>query len=136
MWGIGRDHGEEGFPLSLALGHPVAGSVHEDIGAVAVGLFKAAAIPEGWVVVLVAWGITAASRESLSNAAAAVDQHVVEPASFWQVSVFITEVPLAEDPGGVAGLPEYIGQGDCIEPKAFPLKNGVGDSIAKLVPAR
>ena len=73
VWGIGRDHGEEGFPLSLALGHPVAGSVHEDIGAVAVGLFKAATIPEGWVVVLVAWGITAASRESLPNAAAAVN---------------------------------------------------------------
>ncbi len=31
---------------------------------------------------------------------------------------------------------KYIGQGDCIEPKAFPLKNGVSDSIAKLVPAR
>ena len=73
MWGIGRDHGEEGFSLSLALGHPVAGSVHEDIGAVAVGLFKAATIPEGWVVVLVAWGITAASRESLPNAATAVN---------------------------------------------------------------
>jgi hypothetical protein len=86
-------------------------------------------------VVLVAWGIAATPREGLPNATTAVNEHSVEPASFWQVSVFITEVPLAEDPGGIAGLPEYIGQGDRIEPKAFPLKDGVGDSIAKLVPA-
>jgi hypothetical protein len=45
-------------------------------------------------------------------------------------------VPFSEDPGGVACRAEHIGQGDRIEPKAFPFKDGVGDSIAKLVPAR
>ena len=130
---IGRDHGEEGFPLSAAFGHPIAGPIEEDVGAIPARFLEGAAVPESGIVVLIAWGIAATPREGLTDATAAMDQHPVEPALFRQVSVFITQVPFAENPGGVACRAEYFGQGHRIEPKAFPLEDGVGHSIAEFM---
>jgi hypothetical protein len=50
------------------MGHPFPGPVHEDIGAVAAGLFEAASVPEDRIVVLIVGGIAATPREGLPDA--------------------------------------------------------------------
>ena len=64
-----------------------------------------------------------------------MDENLVESAVFRAVGFLVTEVPFAEDAGGVAGGLENLGQGDSFQGHPFPLEDGVGDAVLELVPA-
>src|SRR4051812_1111276 len=82
---------------------PAQGLPEEDVGAVAPGLLELAVMQEDRVEVGVARSVTAAARITLADAAAAVDEHLIEAAFVRPVIGLITKVPFAEDAGGVSG---------------------------------
>ena len=132
---VGRDTGEEGASAAGPF-HPRNGLSEEHVGAVAAGLHEAAVVEDGGIEVGVFRGVAAGTGEGLADAAAAVDEDLVESAAIGLVGGFIAEVPFPEDAGGVAGGAKDVGEGDGGWREAFAFEDGVGDAVAEFVSAR
>jgi len=84
----------------------------------------------------IAGRVAATAGESLPDAPATVNEHLVEAAPVRLVFRLVAQVPLAEDARAVAGALEHLRECRGIEREPLPLVNGVGDSITELVPSR
>ena len=114
---------------------PSQGLLEEDIGAIAFGRDELAVVIDHRVEILVARRIAAGAGIGLPDAAAAVDEHLVEAALVGPILGFVAEMPLAEHPGRVAGLLEHRWQRHRIEPEPFAFEDRVRDAVVELMAA-
>ena len=90
---------------------------------------------DGRVEVAVAGHVAAAAAGvDLADAAAAVDEHLVEAALAGPAVRLVAQVPLAEDAGPVAGRPEELGEGGGLGRQPLALADRVRHAVFELVP--
>ena len=135
MGGIGRHVAEEWRVVLTLQIDPVERCVEEHVGAVALRLHERAVALDHRVEVGVAGRVATAARKRLPDPAAAMDEDAIEPALPRLIGVLITEVPLAEDAGRVAGGFQDLWQRRRREREPLPLQDRVRHARAELVPA-
>jgi hypothetical protein len=108
----------------------------ENVGAITFGLFEPAVVPDGGVKIGVARRVAATARVGLPDAARAVDEHFIESAPVGLISVFVAQMPLAENTRGVAGGLQHLRQRHRFEAQPLALVDGVRDAGAEFVAAR
>ncbi len=132
--GVGGDVAVKRRPALLRL-DPAFGLAEKDVGAVAGGLDEPVVVQDDRVEVVVARSVAAAARIALADAAAAVDELLVEAATDRLEGRLVAQVPLAEDAGAVAGGLQDARDGHGLRIEALALEDGVGDAVAEFVTA-
>ena len=65
-----------------------------------------------------------------------MDENFVEAAPVGLILGFVAKVPFTKDTGSVAGLLQLLGQGRRPKGQPLALKDGMGNPVLELVPAR
>jgi hypothetical protein len=133
---VGRQVAEEGLARFAAGVDPREGAVEENVGAEALGPLEGAVVADHGVEIVVVRHVAAGARIGLADAAAAMDEDLVEAPPAGLVGVFVAEVPLAEDARGVARRLERLREGEGLEAHALALEDRVGHPGIELVPSR
>ena len=126
MRGVGRQVREE-RPVPIGFDEPHR-AVEPDVGAVARVLLGLAVVPVGVVEVVVAPEV-----RRLADAAAAVDQDLLESAILRPEGVVVAEVPFAEDARAVAPRREDIRHRHLVAAEQRPAQDRVPDARAVAV---
>src|SRR6185369_17206098 len=108
----------------------------KDVRAVAFGRDEAAVFQNDRIEIRIARRIAATAGIRLPDATAPVNERVIETAMVRLIRGLIAEMPLAKNPGGVARLPQHLGDGRGVGRQPLALENRVRDAVAELVPAR
>ncbi len=114
--------------------NPVERALEEDVGAETPGLDERAVVQDHRVEVRVARRVAATAGVGLADPASPVDEDLVEAASVGLVCLFIAEVPLAEDAGGVARILEHLDDRGRVETEPLAFVDRVRYARAKFVP--
>ena len=75
-----------------------------------------------------------AREQGLADAAGAVDQRLIKTVAVRLVWFLISQVPLAEDTGRVAGGLEHLWKRGCLERHPFAFEDGMSDAIFHRMP--
>ena len=124
----------EGLPAFYAL-DPLRRLREKDIGAVAFGLLELAVVFDERGEIRVARRVAARAGVVLADAAAAVDEDLVEAASLRLILVLVAEVPFAKHACGVTDGLQHLRQRDGVERHALAFQDGVGHAVLEFVPA-
>ena len=130
---VRRHVGEERPALPGGLLHELERGVEVDVRAVAGRLLAVSVAKQHRVRVP---ALAAGRVGGLADAAAAVNQALLEALVHRAHRVGVAQVPLAEDAGGVAGVPELLGDGDLLRLHHRPADVGVDGAGAVVVAAR
>ncbi len=121
--GVGGYVGEKRLGAVLVGQDETLGVVEKDVGAepgrrLGLGVVEVGAVKVGVVPKI----------RRLAHAAAAVAQHLIEPAIFGPEGVVVAQVPFAEHPGHVAAVLEVLGQGHLVFADHGAAHDGVPDA--------
>ena len=133
--GVGRDTGEERTIGFLGRFDPARGLGKKDIGAEAGGFRERAVVADDGIEVGVAGDIAAGAGIGLADAAAAVDEDLVEAAGAGLIGGFVAEMPFPKNAGGVTGGFQDLSEGGGVESEALAFEDGVGDAVFEFVTA-
>ena len=103
--------------------------LEEYVRAVSLGLYEAAIALDDRIKVAGAGCIALRARVHLTDTTRAMNESFVKATIARLVCVFVTEMPLAEDPGCVARGFEYLRDGRCLECHSITLQDGVRDPV-------
>lgn len=130
---VGGDVGEEGGVLIFLFLDPTEGGSEEEIGAVSLGFNEGAVVANDGVEVFVPGRVGTGAFVGLADAACAVDEDFVKATFVGLVGIFVTEVPLAKNAGGVACGFKHLGEDGGVERHALAFEDGVGDAVLERV---
>ena len=90
-------------------------------------------MPDDWIIVGITGHIGATAVVSLTNSAGSMDEGLVESAIVRLIGVFVTQMPLSKDSGGVSRLLQHLGQSHCIQSEPFTFEDCVRDTVTQRV---
>ena len=133
---VGGDICEEGFAGFLGLLDPSHSRGKKEVSAVAFSFHKGAVVADRGIKVFVSGDVGTGALVSLPDTSSTVDKDFIESALVGLVGFFITEMPLAENSGGVAGRFQNLGKYRGIKRHALAFEDGVCDAILKRMASR
>ena len=133
--GVGGDIGEEGLARFPASVDPPGRLLVENIRAVPLRLHEGVVVQDCRVEVSVAGRVATGAGIGLPDAAAAMDENLVEAAVAGLILGFVAQVPFTEDAGGVTDGLQNLRERGRLQGESLTLQDGVGDAVLELVTA-
>ena len=103
-------------------------------GAEPLRLHEGPVVANNRIEILVLWDIRAGTLVGLADPARAVNEDFVKSTTARLIRLLVPQMPLPEDPAGVSGGLQDLGQGGRLQGHPFALKDGMSDSILHRMP--